>query len=231
MNKIEIKEYNFSISELEITPQEVYKVSKMDMDMPSYDDFIISEMKSLFTTNSVNGGLAIIDTVNLTKDSIVLNNETFKVGRQIAYDLKHSEKAALFLCTAGSKIGERSQELMNQGDLLEGYLIDVLGSITVEKAMDKISEILKIDLQKTNLVCTNRYSPGYCDWKVYDQKQLFSFFPENFANITLTESCLMSPIKSVSGIIGIGKEVKFNNYRCEICQSKNCIYRQVLDKV
>ncbi|MCK7538940.1 MAG: hypothetical protein MZV63_52410 [Marinilabiliales bacterium] len=46
---------------------------------------------------------------------------------------------------------------------------------------------------------TNRFSPGYCGWDVAEQHKLFSFFKDNFCGITLTESALMNPVKSVSG--------------------------------
>jgi len=35
---------------------------------------------------------------------------------------------------------------------------------------------------------------------------------------------LMNPIKSVSGLIGIGRDVKYSPYQCNLCDSKNCIY-------
>jgi hypothetical protein len=73
---------------------------------------------------------------------------------------------------------------------------------------------------------TNRYSPGYCDWNVGEQHKLFSFFPDNYCGIRLTPSALMDPVKSVSGIIGIGENVKRNDYTCRVCDMKDCIYRR-----
>jgi len=72
---------------------------------------------------------------------------------------------------------------------------------------------------------TNRFSPGYCGWDVAEQHKLFGFFKDNFCGITLTESALMKPVKSVSGIIGIGRDVKYAPYQCHACEDKNCIYR------
>jgi hypothetical protein len=36
----------------------------------------------------------------------------------------------------------------------------------------------------------------------------------------------MEPVKSVSGVIGIGSEVKFRPYTCNKCDDTNCIYRK-----
>ena len=78
---------------------------------------------------------------------------------------------------------------------------------------------------------TNRYSPGYCGWDVAQQKELFSLFTSVFDFVRLGDSCLMNPIKSVSGIIGIGKDVKYNNYTCRICDSHNCLYKNLKHQI
>ena len=72
---------------------------------------------------------------------------------------------------------------------------------------------------------TNRYSPGYCVWHLKEQKSLFSLLPAEYCNITLTDSCLMQPIKSVSGLIGIGANGKQKTYLCSICELSHCLYR------
>ena len=74
---------------------------------------------------------------------------------------------------------------------------------------------------------TNRFSPGYCGWHVREQPDLFSLFPTPHpCGIHLTDSCLMVPIKSVSGVIGIGPNVKKLEYSCGLCDYKNCYKRR-----
>ena len=227
MQQIEIRSYQFSMEELAISTKAVTEMAKMDADMPIYDAFIEKEIQNLAPIASIKGGIALIDDIKVDREAVLLNGQSFKVGRQIAYDLKGSNKAALFLCTAGPEVSDRSHELMQKGELLEGYLVDVLGSITVEKAIEKIHRELIVTYKKFDINCTNRYSPGYCDWSVQEQTHLFSFFPSGFCDITLSDSCLMHPIKSVSGIIGIGEQVEYHPYRCDRCRSTNCVYRKV----
>jgi len=59
-------------------------------------------------------------------------------------------------------------------------------------------------------------------------KKLFSLFPDKPCNVTLSENCMTNPIKTVSGIIGIGKNVEKQPNNCDICDAKNCIYRNKL---
>jgi cobalamin-dependent methionine synthase I len=130
------------------------------------------------------------------------------------------------MCTAGKEISELSKTLLKGDDPVKGYIFDVLGSVTVEAAIDKIQqEISKMALLNGQFI-TNRYSPGYCQWSVGDQHKLFSFFPQNCCGISLTDSALMRPIKSVSGIIGMGKEVKYRKYTCNLCNFTECFYRK-----
>ena len=141
--------------------------------------------------------------------------------------LVKSEGAAIFICTAGPRIGEVSKEIMAGGDFMEGYILDVLGSVTVEAAIEKIQDILISEIQEKGLKVTNRYSPGYCGWKLTEQRKLFSLFPLGHCGITLSDSCLMEPVKSVSGIIGFGAHAKKHLHECELCELETCMYRTI----
>ncbi|KAB2838638.1 MAG: hypothetical protein F9K45_11080, partial [Melioribacteraceae bacterium] len=97
----------------------------------------------------------------------------------------------------------------------------------VEACANALHEHIKEKMLRNNLKTTNRYSPGYCNWKVNEQHLLFSLLPKNFCGIKLTDSALMLPIKSISGIIGIGEKVKYSEYSCNECNIKDCTYRTI----
>jgi hypothetical protein len=163
--------------------------------------------------------------------SIILSGQNFNVGKIVFSQIKKSGAAALFLCTAGPDIGLKSKKAMKEGDLLTGYIFDVAGSEIVEAATDLLQEDLRKSAEKEGLKITNRYSPGYCGWNVAEQHKLFTLLPGNYCGIKLTPSALMDPVKSVSGIIGIGKSVRNNPYTCKMCDMKDCIYRRVREKI
>lgn len=164
---------------------------------------------------------------NAEKKSVGIGEEVFNVGKIVFSQLKKSESAALFLCTAGQAISDRSKKAMHEGDLLTGYIFDVIGSEIVEAAADLMQEDLTTSAAASGVIITNRYSPGYCGWNVDEQHRLFTFFAGNFCGIKLTPSALMDPVKSISGLIGIGKSVRMNPYTCTKCEMKDCIYRKV----
>ena len=158
--------------------------------------------------------------------SIEMSNTIFNIGKIIFGQIKRSGSIALFACTAGEEIGKRSRRAMKEGDLLEGYIYDVIGSEAVEAVADLMQNDLEAELALSGRKITNRFSPGYCGWNVSEHHKLFRLLPENFCGIRLTDSALMDPIKSVSGIIGIGEKVKRVPYTCNLCDMKDCIYRR-----
>ena len=169
----------------------------------------------------------LFDTV--TK-SVEVNNINFLIKKIVFTQLKRSDSVALFLCTAGAEIGIRSRKAMQEKDLLKGYVYDVVGSEIVEAAAGLMQVELEKSVLDTGRKITNRYSPGYCGWDVADQHKLFQLIPDNHCGIKLTPSALMDPVKSVSGIIGIGKDVKSNPYTCRMCDLNDCVYRRVREK-
>ena len=158
---------------------------------------------------------------------LVVNEETFHVGKIVASHMKKAEFVALFAVTIGKDLENHSEELFSRGEMLDGYVVNLIASEAAESAAGYIHHHIRELVQTKHLHVTNRYSPGYCNWNVAEQFKLFSFFPKSFTNISLTESALMNPVKSVSGLIGIGEHVRFNQYKCAICNDKHCIYRKI----
>lgn len=171
--------------------------------------FIIKNIDELDTENGI-----------LTIDNIKLN-----VHRTVALQLKKAEKVALFICTIGDAVELQAKALMDEGHFLEGYTTDLIGSTAAEEVAERLHHQIKDEVAKDGLFVSNRFSPGYCNWNVEEQFKLFLLMGENGCGITLTDSALMHPIKSVSGLIGIGKTLKWKPYTCQQCSDKNCIFR------
>lgn len=226
---IEFLNYHIDYRELGLDFSEVaeYMGYKQE-DVPSpIDNIIHKSIENAAGYFNIQGGLVICDDIMLdqTKKSIRATGNEFNVKGRLFNEIKDSEKIAFFLCTAGPDISKISRRLMNEKDLVEGYVLDVIGSVVVEKAMDNIQEQFGNLMSASGYKITNRYSPGYCGWKTSEQFMLFRIFPEDFCGVRLTESALMDPIKSISGIIGIGGHVEYHEYHCDLCDAVNCIYR------
>ena len=170
-----------------------------------------------------------IDKVNQSTQSIVVNQITFNMDKMIYGLLKKSEHIAIFTVTVGPEFTTWYKSLVYEGDPLKCYIVDIIGSETAELAADFLEDKIKQLVELNNLSITNRYSPGYCNWHVSEQHKLFSLLPEKFCGISLKPSGFMIPLKSISGIIGVGRDVRKMEYQCSICSLENCYKRKHID--
>lgn len=201
---------------------------KQDESQETVSELIAEVLEEAKLICSVRAEYRIFDNIvfdNIER-SVRIIDQVFMIRKIIFSQIKKSDSAALFLCTAGEEIGVKSRNSMNGGDLLTGYIYDVVGSEIVEAAAELMQNELEIRMAPSGRNITNRFSPGYCGWDVAEQHKLFSLMPDNFCRIRLTDSALMDPVKSVSGIIGIGENVKRRPYTCSFCDLQNCIYRK-----
>lgn len=229
-----IKEYQFTFEELLIGSsdlEELMGFEKGEIPEP-FPELINNAIANAPQFCNIKGGYKIFESVLVDSklNSIQIKHYIFLPGKIVVTQLKKATSAAIFTCTAGSEISIHSKTITEGGDPLLGYVYDIIGSVTVEKAMDKIQNELKAEMGKPGLNISDRYSPGYCDWSVAEQQKLFALLPEKFCGVSLSLSSLMSPIKSVSGIIGIGTEVEQKGYQCLWCNNLNCIYGKIKRK-
>ncbi len=150
----------------------------------------------------------------------------FDMGRIIERQLRGAEAYALFVCTAGWEYEEYQHQLKEEGDMVRVFIADALGSVIAERCADRMEEALQTSIDKLGWHHTNRFSPGYCGWHVSQQQLLFPLFEGHTCGVKLTDSSLMVPIKSVSGIIGLGPDVRHLDYSCGLCDMQHCYKRR-----
>ena len=157
---------------------------------------------------------------------VVNKQPDFEMGNIILRQLRGSEAFALFICTSGLEFEAYQQRLKEQGDMVRVFIADALGSVIAEKCADQMEKALQESIDKLGWMHTNRFSPGYCGWHVSQQQLLFPLFQGHTCGVKLTDSSLMIPIKSVSGIIGLGEKVRKLEYTCGLCDFKQCYKRK-----
>lgn len=154
-----------------------------------------------------------------------VQDHIFHIGRIISSYLRDTTHACLFLVTAGAEYDTYLDHLRREQDTVREFIADAIGSVLAEACVERIRIQLS---QTTSLKQTLPYSPGYCGWNINEQRAFFELFPGNPCGILLNESNLMSPVKSVSGIIGLGEDLVPQPYHCEICTNRNCYKRKNL---
>ena len=227
---MQLKQFNISNQSVGINRADIYAVLGVSDEVKALvDEYIDDVFMNGPELLEVSGGYMIVEDVetDIQLKQILVNRIPFSIKNIIFQQLKASEKIAVFACTIGNAVFEKSRLLMKSNDMLHGYIYDIYGSLAVENAIEQVQNNLKLEMALTGSVISNRYSPGYCGWNVSEQKKLFSLLPPGFCGISLSDSCLMQPIKSISGIIGIGPEIRRKEYACEVCDSSQCLFRSL----
>lgn len=161
------------------------------------------------------------------QNKLTVMGHVYRAGKIICRQLRGSQRYAFFVATAGREFEEFQHRLAIENDMVKVFIADAIGSVIAEKTADKMEDALDELLSSSGWKHTNRFSPGYCGWSVSEQQKLFSTFPEQPpCGVTLTDSSLMCPVKSVSGVIGIGQNVSKLEYTCGLCDFKDCYKRK-----
>ena len=147
-----------------------------------------------------------------------------QVGAILSSLLQGSEFFVIFAATAGISFQNYQDELKKEGDMLKRYVVDTIGSRIAEATGDYMEKMLEKKI--TGLKHTHRFSPGYCGWHLSGQQEIFRLLGEKPCGINLSDVYLMTPIKSISGIIGVGGNVKDNIYGCRYCELETCYKRK-----
>lgn len=215
-------------SELAITPGDLYEAMGYGAHTPDADICRISESILTRAARLTRPCFCFYPAEGQLEDEILhLSAASLGIGKIISRQLRGSERFIIFAATAGEEYETWMNRLKEEGDMVALYMADSLGSIIAERTADRMEMALEQKLQPERLLHTNRFSPGYCGWHVSEQHRLFSLFPAPHpCGIQLTDSSLMLPIKSVSGIIGIGSKVKKLEYSCGLCTLASCYRRK-----
>lgn len=169
--------------------------------------------------------IALYSDMEVGMASISLGGIRFDCGKRIADALRGSTSASVFVATLGYEVSALYNHLQEESDFLKAYWLDLLANIAVDRMTAKIRKLVSDKAKESELLATSNWGPGYCQWQLTDQRQLLGLIPGAEKLVTLTESMLMQPMKSLAGIIGIGDKVKYHVSNCADCTLEHCFYK------
>lgn len=225
-----MEEHSLSFEALQLSLPEAY--NEMGYGSAEPDEAVKRETEKLLSrvasvTRPLFAFFRTEGTLDAEQERLEVRGVSFRIGKIIARQLRGSQEFAFFVATAGREFEALQRSLQEEGDMVAVYMADLLGSLIAEKAADRMEEALQQEISACGWRHTNRFSPGYCGWHVSEQQKLFPLFPTQCpCGIRLTDSSLMLPIKSVSGIIGLGEQVRKVEYTCGLCNYEKCYRRK-----
>lgn len=158
-------------------------------------------------------------------DSVIINGIEF-TSKTMSKNLANVERVFLFVATGGSELENFP---LGTEDILERFLLDELKDMSLRTAED----FLRNHIRKTYKISKMaEMNPGSADahvWPIVQQKQLFSLLGnvQDAIGVTLKESCLMVPNKTVSGLY-FPTEIDF--HMCQVCTRQPCPNRKAVYK-
>lgn len=146
---------------------------------------------------------------------------------------ERADALALFAATLGEPVSAKIGALFRADEPALGFMLDAVASLGADKLADlmgrRFLKILGADERGSAPATVLPYSPGYCGWHITAQRKLFEFLRPGEIGITLNPSCLMQPLKSVSGVLVAGKG-EIHRFRpkfsfCADCKTHECVER------
>ena len=148
-------------------------------------------------------------------------------SKSLARNLNHCEKAVLFGATLGTGV-DRLIARTSLTDMANAVVLQACAAAMLEEYCDICQKKIGERLRKEEKYLRPRFSPGYGDFAIEYQKSLIRMLDcAKTIGLTMTDSCMMTPTKSVTAVIGVSTvEEKCHIKGCEACEKKDCIYRR-----
>lgn len=124
-------------------------------------------------------------------------------SKDLMKNLKDRKSVIVFAATVGMKL-DRLIVKYSTLSPVKALLFQAIGAERIEMLCDKFNNEIKEEKAKSGKITSPRFSAGYGDFPLECQRDIFAALsPQTKIGVTLNESLLMSPSKSVTAIIGI----------------------------
>ncbi len=148
-------------------------------------------------------------------------------GNAIRNHLRNSFTVAALAVTVGNDIEETSDACFRENYYVRGLLLDAAATALTEQLADELETYLKAQAKKRGANTTWRFSPGYGDWPIEDQKHFCRLLKTETIGLSVTDHFMLNPRKSVTAVIGLtpcaGKPEK---NACQNCSLRSCAFRE-----
>ena len=152
------------------------------------------------------------------------------VGKSIHKHLAGCEKVLAISATIGPDIVEAITQHFDEGRYAHSVLLDAAATEAVEKTANALEKMLAPKIKGQGFAARWRFSPGYGDWPLEAQREFLPLTGAGKIGVTLTESMMLSPRKSITALIGLYRPEKANAPTalpgCQSCGQKDCPSRK-----
>ena len=147
----------------------------------------------------------------------------------LAKNLTGCREACMMAATVGFAPDRLSARAAAGGKVSRSLMYLAAGTALIEAWCDQVAGMIREEFARQGLYPRPRFSPGYGDFALEYQRDLMQMLRvQKTIGVTLTESLLMMPSKSVTALIGLSAEDdQCAVSGCEVCtKSETCSYRR-----
>ena len=203
------------------------KVKKPNQNILQITEEEINRGYNLFKPRGI---YSLIKIMNFASEGrINLENElSFRFAKSIIDQLKGASHLLVGVVTIGDFLEKKVSELFSQGEYPQALALDAVGTVAVEDFSREVRKLARQEVKEQDFKTSRHFSPGYGGWEVSQQEIIFKSIPADNIGVSLTKGYMMLPQKSLSWIIGVGKEMVIfseEDNNCGNCQYKCCNYK------
>ncbi len=225
-----IKDVKLNIDREEVLRYQGYskkKVKKPNQNILQITEEEINRGYNLFKPRGI---YSLIKIMNFASEGrINLENElSFRFAKSIIDQLKGASHLLVGVVTIGDFLEKEVSELFSQGEYPRALALDAVGTVAVEDFSREVRKLARQEIKEQGFKTSRHFSPGYGGWEVSQQEIIFKSISADNIGVRLTKGCMMLPQKSLSWIIGTGKEMIISSEEdnnCGNCQFKCCNYK------
>ena len=123
-------------------------------------------------------------------------------SRDLSRNLAGCSKVALLAATIGPQVDALIRRHSSL-DPVYASILQATGPMYIEELVDLVNEEIKKIAASQGLKTKPRYSPGYGDVSLEVQKDFFRLLPCTRIGLTLMDTLIMAPEKSVTAFVGL----------------------------
>lgn len=159
-------------------------------------------------------------------DSVIsVGNMRFS-SKKLRLHLRNSDRILLFAATLGLESDVLVRRYQNV-DTARAAVMQAALAAAAESFCDDVCSDISREEKENGYYLRPRFSPGYGDMALESQRDFFTLLDcAKRIGLTLSDSCLMIPTKSVSAFIGLTKDKECNFNLCSGCDNINCGFRR-----
>ena len=220
-----IYSHNLSVNKITPDKKEILRYMGQKGDTsPEIIRLIDNNIKTTLTKATPKGAFVIRNMI-LDKSHIKIGESIFN-SENLSKNLMGCKKAIIFTLTLGID-ADRAIQSKKALSPLESLIASSVFTDILEKYADIFTQELEEELSKNHEYLVPRFSPGYGDFSLENQPEFIKATDSvRRCGVSVTDSMMLIPSKSITGIIGISQTKRCNvQNKCDSCSKTDCNFR------